>query len=121
MCRNYVQVMKRMKHSYLYIVINVRKEKVLHRVKEQRNTTRTTKRRKANWIGHIFHRNFLLKQVIEGKVEVTGRRGRRSKPLLDNLKEKTGYCKFKEEALDRTVWRSHFGRGCGLFVSQDYE
>jgi hypothetical protein len=32
---------------------------------------------KANWIGHILHRNYLLRQVIEGKIkggiEVTGR------------------------------------------------
>ena len=54
------------------------------------------KRKKANWIGHILRRNCLLKQVIEGKiegrVEVTGRRGRRRKQLLDDLKgqEDTG-------------------------------
>jgi hypothetical protein len=29
----------------------------------------TTKRRKANWIGHILRRNCLLKHVIEGKRE----------------------------------------------------
>jgi hypothetical protein len=38
-----------------------------------------------------LHRNCFLKQVIEGKVErriaVTGRRGRRRKQLLDDLKE----------------------------------
>jgi len=49
---------------------------------------------------------------------VAGRRGRRIKLLTDNLKKKTGYCKLKEEALDRTVWRNGCGRGCGLFVSQ---
>jgi hypothetical protein len=31
----------------------VRKEKVLHRVKEKRNILHKMKRRKANWIGHI--------------------------------------------------------------------
>jgi len=59
---------------------------------------------KANWIGH--NRNCLLKHVIEakieGSVEVTGRRRRRRKPLLDNLKEKTGYWRLREEILDRT-------------------
>jgi len=69
-------------------------------------------------------RNCLLKHVIEGKIggrrEVTGRRGRRSTLLTDNLKKKTGYCKLKEEALGRTVWITGFGRGCGLFVSQDW-
>jgi hypothetical protein len=32
-----------------------------------------------------------------------GRRGRRLKQLLDDLKEKRKYYKLKEEALDRTV------------------
>jgi hypothetical protein len=53
--------------------------------------------------------------VIEGKleeqIEITERRGRRSKQLLDDLKEKTGYWKLKEEALDRTLWRTRLGRG----------
>jgi hypothetical protein len=35
----------------------VRKEEVLHRVKEERNILHTIKRRKANWIGHILRRN----------------------------------------------------------------
>jgi hypothetical protein len=47
----------------------VRNEEVLHRVKEDRNILHTTKRRKANWIGHILCRNCLLKHVIEGKLE----------------------------------------------------
>ena len=29
----------------------------------------TTKIRKVNWIGHILHRNYLLKHITEGKVE----------------------------------------------------
>jgi hypothetical protein len=43
------------------------------------------KRRKANWIGCILRRNCLLKHVIEGKlegrIEMTGRRGRRRTQL----------------------------------------
>jgi hypothetical protein len=35
---------------------------------------------------------------------VTGRRGRRCKQLLDDIKERRGYRKLKEEALDRTAW-----------------
>ena len=42
---------------------------------------------------------------------MTGRQGRRLKQLLDDLKETTGYCKLKEEARDRTVWRTGFRRG----------
>jgi hypothetical protein len=85
----------------------VRNEEVLHRVKEERNIVHTVKRRKANWIGHILRRNCLLKHVIEGKlegrIEMTGRRGRRRKQLLDECKEKRRYWKLKEEALDRTL------------------
>jgi hypothetical protein len=61
----------------------VKNEEVLHRVKEERNIVHTIKRRKANWIGHILLRNCLLKHVIEGtvegRIEMTGRRGRRRK------------------------------------------
>jgi hypothetical protein len=98
----------------------VRNEEVLHRVKEDRNIVHTIKRRKANWTGHILRRNCLLKHVSEGKIEgmieVTGRRGRRRKQLLENFKEKKVYLKLKAEALDRTLWRTHFGRGYGPVV-----
>jgi hypothetical protein len=73
----------------------VRNEEVLHRVQEERNILRKIKRRKDNWIGHILRRNCLVKYVIEGKlegrIEMTGRRGIRSKQLLDDLKEKRRY------------------------------
>jgi hypothetical protein len=49
---------------------------------------------------------------------MTGRRGRRRKKLLDDLKERRGYCHLKEEALDRTVRRARFGRGFGPVVGQ---
>jgi hypothetical protein len=35
-------------------------------------------------------------------MEVTRRRGRRRKKLLDDLKDRRGYSHLKEEALDRT-------------------
>jgi len=92
---------------------HVRNEEVLLRVKEQRNILHEISKRKANWIGHILCRNCLLQRVIEGKIkggiEVTGRRRRRRRNLLDDLKERRGYCHLKEEALDRTVWRARFG------------
>jgi hypothetical protein len=34
------------------------------------------------------------------------------------LKEKRGYWELKEEALDRTVWRTRFGIGYGPVVSR---
>jgi hypothetical protein len=48
-------------------------------------------------------------------------RGRRRKQLLDDLKEKRRYRKFKEEVLDRTLWRTRFGRGYGPVVRQTTE
>jgi hypothetical protein len=74
------------------------------------------------WIGHILRRNCLLQRVIAGKIkggiEVTGRRGRRRRNLLDDLKDRRGYSHLKEEALDRTMWRARFGRGFGPVVRQ---
>jgi hypothetical protein len=97
----------------------VRREEVLHRVREKRNTLHTAKSRKANWIGHILSRNCLLKDVhdgkIEGMVKIAGRR-RRRKQLLYKLNEEKVYWKFKEEALDRTLWRNSFGGGHGPVV-----
>ena len=96
----------------------MRNEEVLLRVNEQRNIVHEII--KANWIGHILRRNCLLKQVIEGKIkgqiEVTRRQGRRRKTLLDDLKDRRGYCELKEEALDRTVWRNRFARDFGPVV-----
>jgi hypothetical protein len=41
---------------------------------------------------------------LEGRIEMKGRRGRRSKQPLDDLKERRRYWRLKEEALDRTLW-----------------
>jgi hypothetical protein len=49
--------------------------------------------------------------MIEGKIEMTGRGGRRGKQLLLDLKEETGYWELKYIALDRTLWRDLFGKG----------
>ena len=92
-------------------------EELLHRVKKERNIVHRVNRRKVNWIGHILRGNCLLKHDIEGKIEgsieVRGRRGRRRKQLLYDPKDRRGYWKLKEEALDRIVWRTRFARGCG--------
>jgi hypothetical protein len=94
-------------------------------VKEQRNILHEIIKRKANWIGHILCRNCLLQQVIEGKIKggigMTGIRGRRRRRLLDDLNERIGYSRVKEEALDRTVWTARFRRGFGPVVRQTAE
>ena len=90
-------------------------------VNEQRNIILyEIRKRKANWIGHILRRNCLLQQVIEGKIkgqtEVTRRRGRRRKKLLDDLKDRRGYRQLKKETQDRTMWWNRFGRSFGPVV-----
>jgi hypothetical protein len=75
----------------------VRNEDAVQRVKWERNTLQTVTKRKGNWTGHILRKNCLLRHVtegmVDGRIEVTGRRGRR-KELLDVLKEKRGYWKL---------------------------
>ena len=77
-----------------------RNEEMLLRVNKQRNILHEMRKWEANWIGHILRRNCLLKQVIEGKIkgemEVTRRRGRRRRKLLDDLKDRRGYSYLKE-------------------------
>ena len=41
----------------------------LQSVKDERNILETIKRRKVNWIGHIWRRNSLLKHGIGGEIE----------------------------------------------------
>jgi len=57
-------------------------------------------------------------------MEVTRRRGRRLKrlkKLLDDLKDRRGYSHLKEEALDHTMWRNRFGGGFEPVVRQNTE
>jgi len=49
---------------------------------------------------------------------VIGRRGKRRRKLLDDLKERRGYSHLKEEALLCTMGIARFGRGFGLVVRQ---
>ena len=101
----------------------MRNEEVLHTVNEERNILRTINRRKTSWIGHIMRRNCHLKHVIEGEIErrkkLMGRRGRRGKQLLRDLKEKRACSKLKVEVLVRTLWCTGFGRVYGSVLRQD--
>jgi hypothetical protein len=99
----------------------VRNEEELRRVKGGRNVLRAVKRRKANCIGHILRRNCLLKHAIERKIWGKRRRGITRRQLLYDLKEKRGYCKLKEEALNHTLWRTGLGRSYGPVVKQTTE
>jgi len=54
-------------------------------------------------------------------MEVTRRRGRRHKKLLDDLEDMRGYSHLKKEVLDRTMWRNRFWRSVGPVVRQNTE
>jgi hypothetical protein len=58
----------------------------------------------------------VIEEKIQGQKEVTRRRGKRCKKLLDDLGDRRGYSYLKEEALDRIKWRNRIGRGCGPVV-----
>jgi hypothetical protein len=74
---------------------------------------------------HVLHRNCILKHItegnIQGRIAATGRRGRRGQQLLDDIKEKKVCWKVKEEALDRTLLSSRFGRSYGPVLRQTAE
>ena len=63
--------------------------------------------------------NCLLKHVTEGKIEETVQVTGRRQQLLDDLKETRECYKLKEAALDRALWGTRFGRGCGPVVKTD--
>jgi hypothetical protein len=63
----------------------------------------------------------VIVRKIRGETEVTRRRGRRRRKLLDDLTERRGYSHLKEEALDRTMWRNRFGGGFETVVRQNTE
>lgn len=71
----------------------VRNKKSLHSVKKRKQyPTCNTRKRKANWLGHILCRNCLLEHVTEGKIGGRERRPRRHTQILDYLKETRRYC-----------------------------
>jgi hypothetical protein len=78
------------------------KNELLHIIKEYSNVLHTLKRSKTGWIGNVSFKKCLLKQVIRGDLEGTGRRGRGRIQLLGGLREATRYWNLQEEALDLT-------------------
>jgi hypothetical protein len=74
---------------------HLRNEEVLLSVKEESIIPHEISNRKANRIGHILFGNSLLQRVIEGikkdGLEVTGRRRRKRKMLLKDIKERRNF------------------------------
>jgi len=87
---------------------------VLQKVKFERNTLQTIKGKEAKFIGHILRNNCLLKHVTEGqirrRIDVTGRRERRCKQLLDDLFGKesivgTEIVSTSSYSLNNSLWK----------------
>ena len=70
----------------------IREMRQYHGAKQETNILYIIKRRKANWIGDMLRRNWLVKRIIEvkreGGTEVAGRQGKRRKQLLDDLEKR---------------------------------
>lgn len=54
----------------------------------------------------------MLLNIIDGRLDGTGRRGRTRKQLLGDRKERKICWKLNEESLDRTLSKTGFERGC---------
>jgi hypothetical protein len=70
---------------------------------QERNNLHKRKQKKANWIGHMLRRKYLLKLIMEGEIERKSIWRERRRQLLDDLKENRGYRNLKEEALYSTL------------------
>jgi hypothetical protein len=78
-------------------------------IKRERNILQKLKKGRATGLGLFCEKN-VIDEKIEVRIEVLGRRGRRCKQLLDGLNERRQCWKLKEEAADRTLWRTRFGK-----------
>ena len=78
---------------------------VLERVGEGTTMLKLIKKRKRNWLRHWLRRKSLLKDVVEGMVNVKKVRGRRIYLMIDNIMINVPYSDMKRKA-ERTIeWR----------------
>ena len=68
-------------------------------------------RRKKNWIRHVVRVDWLLKLVLERRIENERARGRPKIGVIDDLMEGS-YVSMKRRAEDREEWRSWLPRTC---------
>ena len=71
----------------------------------------TIKWRKFNWIGHILRRNCLLTSYWKEKNKGREDKEEDVRSYWNGIKETRRYCKLKDEAIDRTLWRTGWGSG----------
>jgi len=70
-----------------------------------------------NWIGYILCRCRLLKHITHGKTKLTEDEEEVVSSYSVILMKTEDNQNLEEEALDRTLWTTRFGRGCGPFVT----
>ena len=78
----------------------VNNEQVHERIGGKKALLNNTLHTKANWIGHILRRNYLLHDAIEGKmteVKEVRRRRRTRTELLDDLRNRRRYWELKRK------------------------
>ena len=78
---------------------------VLYMANEERTLMSVISTRHKKWIGHIIRGESLLKFVIEGRLAVKPKRGRRREEFLSYLKMADSYDNLKRRAEDREEWR----------------
>jgi len=85
----------------------VSNEKVLAKVREERQILTSITQRQLKFFGHIVRENSLEKLVMEGKIDGSRSRGRQRKKYLDNLVAAVG-CLRKGELFHLTQDRERF-------------
>jgi hypothetical protein len=95
------------------------KNEVLHRVRTEGNVLHTIKRRNADWTGCILRRNCHLKHATEGKMGL-GEEEEDVSSFWLTLREDE-ILELKEKAIERTIWRTRFGRAYGSVVTLQKE
>ena len=79
-------------------------EEALKMDDEKRSLMDHVIRSKKKWIGHIVRGDWLLREVIEGRMDAKRPRGRRRIGFLNVIKKGTNG-EMKRRAEDRSVWR----------------
>ena len=62
--------------------------------------------RKKRWLGNVFRRESLIKEVIEGRMEENRGIGKPRIMMVDDFKADETYEKIKCRAMDSECWRN---------------